>query len=266
MTEIAIPDSLPPLIRGIGQSPAVGGCLMQVTNYLARGIWSDSPARNVDPTLQRAAILTNDAVCDRHRKELWRFVPRLMSTFGLMWERDPRFEHMIATSYMDEREGICESCRSITRFQPFACACCRRCERMISMLDQAITLFDQISRRELTSVSSIDWSRLTDIRFNSSMRVFAPGICGCGSCFPSIMVSGPSQADVKKMLISLETMKAGLAALASASQEAVHWVNADMVKINTELDKMAPYVVVGIKPPDLQPVTVDDIEMLVEAL
>ena len=266
MTEIVIPDSLPPLIRGLGQSPAVGGCLMQVTNYLARGIWSDGPARNVDPVLQRAAILTNDAVCDRHRRELWRFVPRLMSTYGLMWERDPRFDHMVAMSYMDEREGICESCLDITRFQPFACACCRRCERMISVLDQVITQFDQISRREQTSVPSIDWSQLTDTKVKSSLRVFAPGFCGCKSCFPSIMVSGPSPADVKGVLVSLETMKDGLAALASAGQQAVQWVSADMITVNTALDKMAPYAVVGIEPPDMHPVTINDIDILVEAL
>jgi hypothetical protein len=136
---------------------------------------------------------------------------------------------------------------------------------MISVLDQAITLFDQISRRELTSVPSIDWSRLTDTKFNSPMRIFASGFCGCESC-SSVTVSGPSPASVKKLLISLETAKASLAALASAGQETVHWVSADMVKINTAIDRMSSLTDVGIEPPDMHPVTVNDIEMLVEAI
>jgi hypothetical protein len=137
---------------------------------------------------------------------------------------------------------------------------------MIDILDQAITRFDQISRREQTSVMSVDWSRLKDTMVNSSMAIFAPAMCGCASCFPSIMVSGPSPASVKKLLMSLENAKAGLAALASTGQQAVQWVSADMVQVNTALDKMSSLAFVGDKPSDSHLVDANDIEILVEAL
>lgn len=61
-----IPEHLPILRKGKGQTPEKGGCLMQVASFLHDGSWSDrSPC--VAPFLRQLAIFVNDWTSDEER-------------------------------------------------------------------------------------------------------------------------------------------------------------------------------------------------------
>lgn len=74
-----IPDFLPKLIRGTGDSPEEGGCVMQVVCYLTEGEWTDSP-KCVHPALRDMAISVNDEATNAERQSLWPLIPRLINT------------------------------------------------------------------------------------------------------------------------------------------------------------------------------------------
>lgn len=64
------PDLLPLLRKGIGKTPAEGGCLFQVASYLYDGeSWADSTPC-VHPTLRQTAIYVNDQVSEDYRPKL----------------------------------------------------------------------------------------------------------------------------------------------------------------------------------------------------
>ena len=70
---------VPWLRAGTGSTPADGGCIMQVIDWLDRTGWSDSP-ECVHPVLRVLAIRANDALGDADRQQLLDLAPRLMGT------------------------------------------------------------------------------------------------------------------------------------------------------------------------------------------
>lgn len=67
---MTIPDFLPFLRKGVGDTPADGGCLMQVAGFLYDvHSWRDDVAC-VHPVLRRAGIAVNDGVADADRRRL----------------------------------------------------------------------------------------------------------------------------------------------------------------------------------------------------
>lgn len=79
-SSINIPDFVPNLRHGKGSNPADGGCLVQVTGWLADGkSWTDhTPC--VHEALRLKAIHLNDATRDDYRQQLMKFAPRLIGT------------------------------------------------------------------------------------------------------------------------------------------------------------------------------------------
>ena len=74
------PDLMPLLRKGTGATPADGGCLVQVSGYLADGhSWvDDTPC--VHPVLRLLAIVVNDLVSDVVRPRLAVVAPDLIGT------------------------------------------------------------------------------------------------------------------------------------------------------------------------------------------
>lgn len=80
MINIHVPAGLPMLRRGIGRSPAEGGCLVQVASYLHDGrSWTDQTPC-VHPVLRQLAIVVNDAVSDEARPLLAPLAADLVDT------------------------------------------------------------------------------------------------------------------------------------------------------------------------------------------
>lgn len=162
-TTVIIPDHLPELVRGTREDPSKGGCLMQVTNYLARRTWTDQPSHNVLPILQNIAVKVNDLVCDMHRQQLWRFVPRLMETFNLSVPpsiahrlmMDPAFAGVFQHGSMP-----CRTCKERCVVEQ-CCPHCKVCEMMIDLLSRAIDEVDHFSKRKNKVVQDIPWERLS---------------------------------------------------------------------------------------------------------
>ena len=77
-----VPDFMPRLRSGAGETPKDGGCLIQVAGYLNDGVsWTDATPC-VHPALRRAGILVNDGVDDEYRQRLLLLAPRLIGTGG----------------------------------------------------------------------------------------------------------------------------------------------------------------------------------------
>lgn len=76
MTELL---QVPWLREGKGDSPAEGGCIMQVIDWIDRCEWTDEPPC-VHPILASIAITANDLSSDRQRQRLLALAPRLMRT------------------------------------------------------------------------------------------------------------------------------------------------------------------------------------------
>lgn len=75
-----VPDFMPQLRYGAGQTPQDGGCLVQVAGFLNDGVsWTDSTPC-VHPMLREVAIGTNDRVDDVLRQTLLPLAPRLIGT------------------------------------------------------------------------------------------------------------------------------------------------------------------------------------------
>lgn len=72
-------NPVPWLRAGEGATPAEGGCIMQVIDWIHRGGWSDHP-ECVNPTIRELAICANDALNDHDRQELLNLAPRIMGT------------------------------------------------------------------------------------------------------------------------------------------------------------------------------------------
>ena len=72
-------NNVPWLRSGTGATPADGGCIMQVVDWIHRGQWTDSPPC-VHPVIQRLAIVANDSLDDEGRQKLLDLAPRMMNT------------------------------------------------------------------------------------------------------------------------------------------------------------------------------------------
>jgi hypothetical protein len=80
----SIPDNLPRLIHGAGDTPEDGACAMQAVAWLSSAgkEWTDSPSCT-HPVFRRLVVHINDAAADTTRQLLWPLLPRLIGT------RDP---------------------------------------------------------------------------------------------------------------------------------------------------------------------------------
>lgn len=72
-------DSVPWLRSGTGKTPADGGCIMQVIDWIDRHEWSDKPPC-VHPVLRELAIGANDRLDNGQRQKLLDLAPRLINT------------------------------------------------------------------------------------------------------------------------------------------------------------------------------------------
>lgn len=70
---------VPWLRQGAGHTPADGGCVMQVIDWISRNGWSDRPTC-VNPLIRVHSIWANDGMEDESRQRLLLLVPRLMNT------------------------------------------------------------------------------------------------------------------------------------------------------------------------------------------
>lgn len=157
---ITVPDHLPPLVKGIGSSPVTGGCLVQVTNYLAKGTWSDGPEGNVMPALVRLAITVNDGVCDRHRQALWPLVPRLMKTFNDVTDVVCAINDLVEpmtfqlSSYVHQRGSKGQRC-DVNGVDDGGCSA------LIFELSRALNIYDHLVGRLVGSITDVDWRPLS---------------------------------------------------------------------------------------------------------
>jgi len=71
--------AVPYLRSGTGKTPAEGGCIMQVIDWIHSGGWTDQPTC-VHPILRGAAIKANDSLADDQRQGLLNLTSRLMGT------------------------------------------------------------------------------------------------------------------------------------------------------------------------------------------
>ena len=71
--------SVPWLRSGTGATPAEGGCILQVIDWIDRHSWTDRPVC-VHRVLAKLAILANDTLPDGERQKLLDLAPRLMRT------------------------------------------------------------------------------------------------------------------------------------------------------------------------------------------
>lgn len=72
-------SGVPWLRHGVGLSPADGGCVLQIIDWIDRTGWTDDP-KCVDPVIARLAVQANDALDDEHRQDMLDLVPRIMGT------------------------------------------------------------------------------------------------------------------------------------------------------------------------------------------
>lgn len=87
-----IPDFMPNIKEGTGDTPADGGCLVQIAGWLNDGhSWTDrTPC--VHPVLRDVAIELNDSIeDDNERRQIMRFAPRLIGT-GVPGDYDREME------------------------------------------------------------------------------------------------------------------------------------------------------------------------------
>ncbi len=75
MNEISVPW----LRKGKGETPADGGCILQVISWMDRHEWTDRPPC-VHPVIANLAMFANDALPDGERQKLLDLAPRLMGT------------------------------------------------------------------------------------------------------------------------------------------------------------------------------------------
>jgi len=157
---ITVPDHLPPLVKGIGSSPVTGGCLVQVTNYLAKGTWSDGPEGNVMPALVKLAITVNDGVCERHRQALWPLVPRLMKTFTDVTDVVCMINDLVEPmnfqlySYVHQRGPQGRRC-DVNGVDDGGCSA------LIFELSRALNIYDHVVGRPVGSVADVNWQPLS---------------------------------------------------------------------------------------------------------
>lgn len=74
------PDLMPLLRVGTGDTPANGGCLVQVASYLHDGKSWDDNTPCVHPTLRQVAIQMNDVMGDKQRQRLAPLAADLVGT------------------------------------------------------------------------------------------------------------------------------------------------------------------------------------------
>ena len=77
---INIPDFMPNLRHGSGETPKDGGCLIQIAGWLNDGVsWTDKTPC-VHPVFRRLGINFNDWFDDTDRQKLLAFLPRIIGT------------------------------------------------------------------------------------------------------------------------------------------------------------------------------------------
>jgi hypothetical protein len=72
-------EAVPFLRSGVGSSPANGGCILQIVDWIDRNGWTDRPDC-VHPLLRKLAIYVNDHLPNGERQKLLDLTGRLMGT------------------------------------------------------------------------------------------------------------------------------------------------------------------------------------------
>lgn len=72
-------DTVPFIREGVGETPADGGCVMQMADWIERREWTDKPPC-VHPVIRSFAIAVNDRLDDTERQKLLDLIPRMMNT------------------------------------------------------------------------------------------------------------------------------------------------------------------------------------------
>lgn len=75
---------VPWLRAGTGETPADGGCILQVIDWVHSGGWSDEPFC-VHYLLHEIAAAANDYTSDRKRQKLLAMAPKLMASADASW-------------------------------------------------------------------------------------------------------------------------------------------------------------------------------------
>lgn len=70
---------VPYLSKGLSGTPSLGGCIMQMIDWIERGGWSDKPP-SVHPVVRLVAIKVNDWVDSEDRQKLLDLIPRIRHT------------------------------------------------------------------------------------------------------------------------------------------------------------------------------------------
>ncbi|MFD4474616.1 hypothetical protein ACFWPU_00665 [Streptomyces sp. NPDC058471] len=194
-----VPDFMPRLRSGAGDTPKDGGCLVQVAGFLNDGVsWvDDTPC--VHPMLRSVGILTNDSVDGDMRQELLPLAPRLIGT-GLtgdvvedrrvmtalvewcvrdaQWSGDPegaataaryaeayRLKLAVADTFDFDPQhyaGVVANIvsNSAARVAGIGCSGRARVGFLVRLIDE----YDRITGREVSgkTVSDADWKRVTE--------------------------------------------------------------------------------------------------------
>lgn len=111
-----IPDFIPNLTSGAGDTPADGGCLIQVASWLNDGhSWTDQTPC-VHFLLRDAAIDLNDDLPDEVRQQIMKFAPRLIGT-GMDSEDDENAvaEHLVHWAASRARAAVGARCNELLR-------------------------------------------------------------------------------------------------------------------------------------------------------
>lgn len=75
MTDLQVPW----VRSGVGETPAEGGCIMQIADWIYRHEWTDEPPC-VHPIVRTLALRANDSLPDDERQQLLDLIPRMMNT------------------------------------------------------------------------------------------------------------------------------------------------------------------------------------------
>jgi hypothetical protein len=145
-------NPVPWLRRGKGDTPADGGCVMQIIDWISSNGWTDRPACVFHP-LRDMAVAINDWVSDEQRQRLLDLTPRLMNT-----QITDRAEAERVARHLGHRWDV-----AITGFN--ATAATRTHEEgsaeLIRMLIDVLDLYDELTGRDTTP--EVDYSGVCEV-------------------------------------------------------------------------------------------------------
>jgi hypothetical protein len=145
--------NVPYLTSGKGSTPAQGGCIMQVVDWVARNGWTDNPPC-VHPLLRGVAIAVNDSVMDEQRQRLLDMIPRLINTHLPGGGQDAALVRALDQRWSAEMgELVMDFPHSTLQNWP------ERSERLLMAFEGLLDLYDEIVGRP-KSTGQVDLSAL----------------------------------------------------------------------------------------------------------